>query len=403
MDATRGDKAVLLFSLYLAQGLPYGFFTLALPVILRDAGLSLTEIGLLGLLTLPWAFKFLWAPVIDQRGTRRGWLLTLQSATVLAALALSPLEPSSSFALLLIAAFAFNLLAATQDIVTDGLAVRLLGPAERGIGNGLQVGAYRLGMIFGGGALLWVFARYGWHVAFTGMAALLALTLLPVLRLDEPVRRVPPQTSAAALALGWFTRARQPDMLVAAALIVAYRFGDQMVSSLFGPFLLDRGLDLETIALMKGAVGSTTSLAGAALGGVFVFAVGRRLALLASGLAQAACFLLYISAAAGMGGVPLLWGATVVEGVVSTMATVALFTLMMDAADPDHAGTDYTLLASVVVLVGTIAGIAGGVAADALGYTATFIVGAVLAAGGCLVVIAWLDRRATARFADVWR
>ena len=404
VGAARSDKAVLLFSLYLAQGLPFGFFTLALPVILRDAGLSLTQISLLGLLALPWALKFLWAPVVDQRGSSRSWLLALQTATILAALALIPLDPGTSFALLLAAAFAFNLLAATQDIVTDGLAVRLLGPAERGIGNGLQVGAYRLGMILGGGALLWIFARYGWSVAFAGMAALLALTLLPVLRLDEAQRRAPPvAASGAALALGWLTRARQPQMLTAAALIVAYRFGDQMVSSLFGPFLLDQGLDLETIALMKGTVGSTTSLAGAVLGGAFVFSVGRRLALLASGLAQAACFLLYIAAAAGMGGVPLLWGATIVEGIVSTMATVALFTLMMDAADPDHAGTDYTLLASVVVLVGTVAGIAGGVVADALGYTATFVLGTLLAAGGCLAVIGWLDRRPTRRLAEVWR
>jgi predicted MFS family arabinose efflux permease len=89
---------------------------------------------------------------------------------------------------------------------------------------------------------------------------------------------------------------------------------------------------------------------------------------------------------------PLLWTATVVEGVIGTMATVALFTLMMDAADPDHAGTDYTLLASIVVLTGTLAGLAGGLAADAFGYLATFVFGMALAAGGCLAVAGWLSR-----------
>jgi MFS family permease len=90
--------------------------------------------------------------------------------------------------------------------------------------------------------------------------------------------------------------------------------------------------------------------------------------------------------------------------VIGTMATVALFTLMMDAADPEHAGTDYTLLASTVVLVGTLAGFIAAVIADAVGYAPTFIVGTVLAAAGCLFLVWWLDHRpAPARVTEAWR
>ena len=42
---TRHYKIGLLTSLYLAQGLPYGFFTQALPVLLRKQGFSYTGIG----------------------------------------------------------------------------------------------------------------------------------------------------------------------------------------------------------------------------------------------------------------------------------------------------------------------------------------------------------------------
>ena len=199
--ASLADKAALLTALYLAQGLPYGFFTLALPVLLRDAGLSLTAISALGLLALPWAFKFLWAPLLDQRGTRRGWLLALQGASIAGALLLSQLDLDSSYALLFAAAVAFNLIAASQDVVTDGLAVRLLDARERGLGNGLQVGAYRLGMILGGGLLLWIFARTNWTVMFLCMAALLALTVLPVLRTARTVSG-PDQRARARLRTG---------------------------------------------------------------------------------------------------------------------------------------------------------------------------------------------------------
>ena len=64
----------LLGALYFAQGLPFGFFTQALPVVLRESGFSLVKISATGVLFLPWALKFLWAPYVDRYGSRRRWL-----------------------------------------------------------------------------------------------------------------------------------------------------------------------------------------------------------------------------------------------------------------------------------------------------------------------------------------
>ncbi len=141
---------------------------------------------------------------------------------------------------------------------------------------------------------------------------------------------------------------------------------------------------------MKGTVGSATSLLGAVIGGWLAFSAGRRTAVLASGVAQAASYTLYIVAAMGMGGVTLLWVATIFEGIIGTMATVALFTLMMDASDPEHAGTDYTLFASLVVLMGPIGNFAGAAVADAVGYAPAFTAGSILA------LLGTSDRRAHA-------
>lgn len=401
----------LLSSLYAAQGLPFGFFTLALPVLMREAGWSLTAIGLLQLLALPWLLKFLWAPWVDHQGARRTWLLGLQGCSVLAALTLALLDLGSESRGLLLAVLVFNLLAATQDIVTDGLAVRVLAARERGLANAIQVGAYRLGMILGGGGLLWLWARTNGSTVFAVMAGLLALSTWPVWQMRElppgaahDAMAPRPRPSAGQLALGWWHRALAPGMLTFAALVFCFRFGDQMVSSLITPFVSDQGASKETIALMKGAVGSGASLLGALLGGALMVRVNRRTAMLSTGLGQAMTFALYIAAALGFGGMPLLWWATVAEGVVGTMATVALFALMMDASDPDHAGTDFTLLASVVVGVGSLGGIAGGVVGDAWGYVWAFGIGTVLSALGCVAMVTWLDRRPThARVAQAWR
>jgi MFS family permease len=406
---TRSYKIGLLTSLYLAQGLPYGFFTQALPVLLREAGLSLKMIAATSLLFLPWALKFLWAPFVDHVGTRRQWLLPLQCAGVLGALALAGVEIDGGLLVLFVAALLFNLVAATQDIATDGLAVRILDPRERGLANGIQVGAYRLGMILGGGLLLWIYAQAGWQPMFACMAALLALTILPVLWLREPRRpagagaATAARPSFASLAAGWAARLRTPGFLAFVALICCYKFGDSMVASLIGPFMKDAGLPTETIAIMKGTVGSLASLAGAALGGWVAFRFGRRNAVLGCGLLQTASLGFYIAAASGGSVLPLLWAGTVAEHLLGGMATVALFTLMMDASDPEHAGTDYTLLACAIVVAMGVANFAGASVADAFGYLPTFLLGTALSGIGSLTLVYAVDRGGgPPRLAGVW-
>ena len=402
---TRSHKILLLGSLYLAQGLPYGFFTQALPVLLRDAGYSLKAISATSLLFLPWALKFLWAPFVDHRGTRKAWLLPLQVAGVAGALLLSRVDVTEGLVVLLAAAFIFNLIAACQDIATDGLAVRILDSRERGLANGLQVGAYRIGMILGGGLLLWVFAKAGWATMFACMAVMLACTVIPVLTLREPPRAEPrSDESAAELAVGWVRRLRVPGMLAFIGLICFYKFGDSMVASLVGPFMRDSGLSKETIAIMKGTIGSIASLAGAAIGGWFAFRAGRRNALLTCGLLQTMSLLLYLAAAFGAGGMAMFWAATIAEHLFGSMATVALFTLMMDASDPEHAGTDYTLLACAIVVAMGLANFTGAVIGDAAGYGPAFFAGFVLSAVGCLFLVRSVDRgRGPERLANVWQ
>ena len=114
-------KTALLFTLYLSQGLPFGFQATALPVLLRDKGISLTTIGFAGALALPWFFKPLWAPLIDRFwsariGRRRSWIIPLQTMMVLTMFSSVFIAASGSIPLLLLCIFLMNLCAATQEI-----------------------------------------------------------------------------------------------------------------------------------------------------------------------------------------------------------------------------------------------------------------------------------------------
>ncbi|MFT4125741.1 MAG: MFS transporter [Gordonia sp. (in: high G+C Gram-positive bacteria)] len=384
--------ALVLTGLYFAQGLPFGFFTQAVPVMLRRAGFGLVEISAAGVLFAPWALKFLWAPYVDRYGTRKRWLVALQLVTAATALVLATLDYSDTLTWLFVGIAVINVASATQDVATDGLAVRLLDERGRGLGNGIQVGAYRIGMIVGGGGLLLLYGVAGWRALFVAMAVLLLLATLPVCLLREPPAGREHTTGALALTGTWITRLRRPGVPAFLGLLVAFKFGDSMTSALVGPYLVDSGCTITEISWVKGGLASAGALAGAAAGGVLTARMGRRRALLVTGIAQTASLGLYLVSALGVGGFALVVAATLAEHVLGGAATVALFALMMDACEAAHAGTDYTLYACAVVLAQGAAGLAGGVIGDLAGYPALFGTGLVLSGLGCAVLVLGLRR-----------
>lgn len=394
----------LLLSLYFSQGLPYGFFTQALPVLLREDGVSLSRIGLSGLLFLPWALKWIWAPWVDAHGLRKHWIIPLQLATILTAVALAMADGSLFW--LKVAIVLSALFAATQDVPTDALAVNLLGSHERGLGNAVQVGGYRLGMVLGGGVLMIVLDQLGWSLAFLAMAGFLALTLWPVWHFPEQQVLPPlaPREPRANPLAGLWSRLRLPGMGALLVWLVAYKFGDSMASSMVKPYLVDAGWSKTDIGLWSGIAGSGGGLLGAVLGGLAADRLGRRRALLACGIAQTAAVALYAAHAWGLGDTNMLKAAVALEHVLGGMATVALFTLMMDASDPAHAGTDYTLQACVIVIATGVAGGVGGLLGDALGYGAMFGLSTALSGAGCALLLwALATQRVPARLVGSMR
>jgi MFS transporter, PAT family, beta-lactamase induction signal transducer AmpG len=385
-------RLTLLGSLYFAQGLPFGFFTQAVPVILRAQGVSLGNIGLASLLTVPWALKFAWAPVVDRYwwprlGRRRSWILPMQLAgtLVLAGLAVAPF--AGSIGVLMAGMVVLNLIAATQDIATDGLAIDSLLAGERGFANGLQVAGYRLGMILGGGVLLGLHDELGERGTFAAMAALTALASVPVI-----LAREPPIARASRAPPGGAHFLRRPGARRLIALIALYKAGEAFAGGMLRPFLVDHGLGLSDVGWMLGTVGFVAGMLGALTGGALVSRLGRRRALLGFGVAQVATVAgyAYLALTRPSRGELTAWCG--VEHFTSGMATAALFTCMMDWSATDRAATDYTVQASAVVIATGLASTLSGWSAGALGYATHFALATALC-GAAVVAVAWLFPR----------
>ena len=361
------------------QGLPYGFQTGALPVYLRGRGTSLTAIGLLGVLALPWMLKALWAPLVDRYswarfGRRKSWIVPLQLLLAGAAMVGARAIDEGALVPLLAVVLVMNLIAATQDIAVDGLAVDVLGPRDLGAGNAGQVVGYKMGMLLSGGTLLALNASIGWSGIFVGMALLCCVAALMVIPFQEP----PPAAEGTQVLRALREVVMAPGTGWLLLVCGTYKLGEVMVDAMFKPFLVDAGYTPAQLGLWVGTYGKALSIAGSLAGG----ALAWRMDLLRAVGVTAALRTVPLFGVLALSLTPLTDGTVIAticaEHFFAGALTTAMFAYMMSRVDRRIGASHYTLLATVEVLGKLPSSFASGAIAERFGYPAVFGVAAFL-------------------------
>lgn len=392
-----GGLLTLFAGLYATQGLVGGLAHEALPVLLRARGVALDTIGLLSLLFLPSALKFLWAPAVDRRCAagptqRLHWARRLQLVLVAAALPLAWLAPGSAggagAAALAAVLLLLALVSVTQDIATDGMAVQTLEPGQRGLGNMLQIGGSYLGYILGGGLLVLMVQHLGWQAGLLYFCALLAMCTLPALWLGD--RRLRPSQAAAAqaptaaprLSRAW----RRPQLRWGMATVIAFQAPVRWFTGVMLPHLVDRGFAAGEAGLLSGAGMALAGITGALLGGLLLRRFGRTGLMRACQALYLALLLAYLlTEATAWQPAAVLAALFLAFCTAMALGFVVLYTVMMDWASPAQAGTDYSLLQCTDAFCALVFGLGAATATHHLGYGASFAVAAALALAGLLL------------------
>ncbi|ATZ62716.1 MFS transporter [Acinetobacter bereziniae] len=405
---------LLLFSLYWAQGLPVGFMTHALPVILRAQGVSLAHIGGFGLLMAPWAIKILWAPLVDryghhQAGHYRSWMIPTQILTIVILVILSFLpiqslnEPRFLF-LFFIALLCMNSIGATQDIATDGLAVRILKEEQQHFGNMFQVIGSRLGFIVGGGAILWSMDWLSWQMTFLILAAIVACNTLPIWFYQEPEHlRIASKKTSHQTNIDRFEWFRgylryffeNKELTAWFFLLCTIKVTDGFAGPITKPLLVDLKLSLSQIGIYITMLGAFSALFGAGLAGLLLKKIKRHQALLLF-------YVLKLISLAGFVWLAVLYEQAVpiapwiiylinaLEDMFAAMLLVVILTLVMQYSRSEYAGTDFTFQVSIMASISGVLYTVSGMIGDQLGYL-KFLSLILLVGMFCLIpIIYWM-------------
>ncbi|HXU99891.1 MAG TPA: MFS transporter [Caulobacteraceae bacterium] len=200
-----GERPILIMlGLGFGSGLPNSLIFDTMSAWLRTAGLSLAAISLFSLATLPYSFKFIWAPLVDRTripvltawlGHRRSWILVSQIAVILGLLAISTGDPARGLGGLALLAVATGFASATQDIVVDAWRIEAAEISRQGAMAAAYQWGFRAANLVAGAAPLFIAQAVGWHVAYTAMAAVMGLAIVAVLlapaEAEHQVRPIP--------------------------------------------------------------------------------------------------------------------------------------------------------------------------------------------------------------------
>ena len=397
--AALNRRALICVFTGLASGLPLYILVSLVPAWLRIEGIGLVEIGLFATVSsLPYTWKFLWAPVMDRYlppkfarlGRRRSWMLLTQLAMFpcIAALPLVDLERELWTAAALCAAIAW--LSASQDIALDAYRRELLPDRELGFGNSMHVNAYRVSGLVPGSLALVLADHISWNAVFAVTAGFLAIAVgltLSVREISEPSPARGLRDAVVEPLREFFGRAGAGHAWLALSFICLYKFGDNMATVLATPFYLDLGFSPTEIGAVAKNAALWPSVIGGILGGLWMIRIGINRALWLFGAVQLASIFGFAWLAQVGHNLWLLAGVIAFEYLGVGLGTAAFVAFIARATSLAHAATQFALLTALASLPRTLSNALTGALAEQLGWTAFFYLCAALALPGMLLLL----------------
>ena len=403
-------RVVAMMFLGFSSGLPLALTGQTLSAWLTEEGISLTSIGLLSMVGLPYTLKFLWAPLIDRMplgpltgifGMRRGWILLTQAVLIAATLILGFSDPAENLALVAAMAVCVAFASASQDVVIDAYRVEVLPPSALGAGAAVLVYGYRIAMLVSGAGSLVIAEFGGFSLAYAAMAALLLVGVVTVLLNPEP--KHPPQLrhpAAGGIAavlrdavVGPFAEfLRRPHAVLILLFVVLYKFGDSLAGVMSLPFFLQTGFSKVEIAEIAKFFGFWATMGGLALGGWLMAATGLYRALWIAGILQLLSNLGFALLAIWGKDLTALAAVIAFENLAGGMGTAIFVAYLSSLCNLAYTATQYALLSSFMAAARTLLSSSGGAMAEALGWPLFFTATALAALPG-LVLLAMITRR----------
>lgn len=387
-----------------SSGLPLFVLYQLVPGWLRDEGVSLAEIGLFSLIGIPYVWKFVWSPALDRfsfpfLGRRRGWMLVTQITLLVSIAAFGFIDPTMNIWSVAYLAAAVAFFSASQDIVIDAYRRELLSDQELGLGNSLNVQAYRVSGLIPGSLAFILADHMPWNTVFIIVAAFMFIGVGVTLCIKEAhIEHNAPKNIKDAVVLpfkDFINREGLKSALFILLFLVLYKLGDSMATALQTPFFIDMGFTKTEIGVVAKSAGLIAMMVGLAVGGIVMLKLSISRALWLFGFVQIISILGFAALAEIGNNVYALAFAMGFEYLGVGLGTAAFVAFMAKQTNPTFAATQFALFSALTALPRTFANASTGLIVEQVGWTGFYFLCVGLAIPGMLMLLKvapWHDK-----------
>ncbi|MGA2331591.1 MAG: MFS transporter [Syntrophales bacterium] len=393
-------KMLLMLVLGFSSGMPLALTGSTLSAWMVAEGVDIKTIGLYSLVGLPYAFKFLWSPLMDRfvppfLGRRRGWMLITQLVLIVTISALGFFNPASMPLLVAAAALSLAFFSASQDIVLDAYRTEYLKPEERGAGVGVWIMGYRIALLVGGAAALILSDYVSWKMVYLIMGLFMVIGCIATLLAPEPLKINParetveaPKSLYEAAVAPFLEFFRRPGSLEILLFIILYKLGDIAAAQMTTPYILKYvGFSRTELGTIYKGFGMAATIVGALMGGALMSRWPLKRSLFVFGVLQGVSILAFIMLEFTGREIWALATVIGIENFCGGMGTSAYTAFLMGLCNRKFTATQYALLSSLMAVGRNVTGAPTGYLADAVGWVMFFVICTALAVPGLLLLL----------------
>ena len=359
-----------------ASGLPYMLVFSTLTAWLRDAGISLTEIGFFAWLVLTYSLKFLWAPFVDRYsipgfvvfGKRRGWILFSQLIIFLSLIGMSFIDPLKNIQFLALFAFFAAFFGSIQDVAVDALRIEIGDAKEQGdLAASYQLG-YRVAILVATSMALIFADLYNWSYVYQFMSFLMLLGSAGALICYEPTNHEIAILRFDEALLGAFKDFFNRFGLWFAALLLliisTYRLTDIVMGPMAMPFYLDLGFSKTEVGALVKTVALFGAVIGFFVGGLLIKRIALFNALLFGGFSVLITNLFFAYVASAESNISLLSLIVGLDSFAAGLVGTINIAFLTSLVSKKFTAVQYAMLTSFMMLPGKFLSGFSGILAD---------------------------------------
>ena len=363
-------------------------------------------IGLFSLIAIPYSINFLWAPLFDrvkipylhQRlGMRLSWLFVLSLLLGVSIFFLSMFSPKENLFWVCTISVLISFFSTSKDSVMGAIKSELLSQKQLISSSGSYILGYRIGMLLASSGAIFISTFISWNDVYKIFSLIIMLFCVLIFFIKDKILFVESQekinleiNSNVILSIG--NKNSYKFFFTICLFLILYRIGDNYISTMINPFLLEKGFDEVEISFYNKLLSGICSILGSILASRYAKNISITKGLFYTGILHLLSHFSLIIQSLYDKSIILMVISVLIENITGGACMTFYIAYIANLCNGKYRATQYSILSSFMGLSRSIFPITSGFIVVNYGWTMFFIICFVITIPG-IFLIDYVDKK----------